>query len=113
MNLDRLKPISAQDVRGQRVLIRADLNVPMSDGRVTDATRLQRLVPGLKDLIRRGAKVIVMSHFGRPKDGPDAANSLRPIAGKLGQLTNRVGEFSHCCSNRSCLLFPKLDADDH
>src|SRR4029077_6267015 len=55
------------DIGGKRVLLRADLNVPVKDGVVTDATRIQRLAPTIEALIEKGAKVIVMSHFGRPK----------------------------------------------
>jgi phosphoglycerate kinase len=86
MDLGRLKPASEADVRGRRVLVRADLNVPTKEGRVTDATRLERLVPGLKDLMGRGARVIVLSHFGRPKGGPDKENSLAPVAAALSDL---------------------------
>ncbi len=86
MDLGKLKPASEADVRGKRVLVRADLNVPAKAGRVTDATRLERLVPGLRDLMGRGARVIVLSHFGRPKDGPDAENSLAPVAAALSHL---------------------------
>ena len=69
-SLDMLKTTLGVDVAGKRVLVRADLNVPVAGGRVSDATRLARLVPGLADLAKRGAKVIVLSHFGRPKAGP-------------------------------------------
>ncbi len=86
MDLGRLKPASEADVRGRRVLVRADLNVPTKDGRVTDATRLERLLPGLRDLMGRGARVIVLSHFGRPKGGPDKENSLAPVAAALSDL---------------------------
>lgn len=86
MDLDKLKTTAAVDVQGKRVLLRADLNVPVKDGKVTDATRLERLVPGLKDLARRGARVAVLSHFGRPKGGPDKENSLAPVAEMLGKL---------------------------
>lgn len=86
MNLDAIRSIADADVAGKRVLVRADLNVPAKDGRVTDATRLERLVPGLKDLMARKAKVIVLSHFGRPKGGPDQENSLGPVAAELGKL---------------------------
>ena len=89
MNLDRLKTTEAVDVAGKRVLYRADLNVPAKDGTVTDATRLERVVPGLKALAARGAKVIVLSHFGRPKAGPDKENSLAPVAAALGGLLER------------------------
>jgi phosphoglycerate kinase len=67
------------DVHGKRVLLRADLNVPVKDGVVTDATRIERLAPTIETLTDRGAKVIVMSHFGRPKGGPDPALSLRVL----------------------------------
>jgi len=67
------------DVRGKRVLLRADLNVPVKDGVVTDATRIERLAPTIETLIGKDAKVVVMSHFGRPKGGPDPALSLRVL----------------------------------
>jgi len=86
MNLDKLKTTDGLDLKGKRVLVRADLNVPAKNGIVTDATRLERVVPGLKDLASRGARVIVLSHFGRPKDGPDKENSLAPVAAELGKL---------------------------
>jgi phosphoglycerate kinase len=86
MNLDAIRTIDSADVAGKRVLVRADLNVPAKNGKVTDATRLERLLPGLQALSRRGAKVIVLSHFGRPKDGPDTENSLAPVAAELGRL---------------------------
>jgi phosphoglycerate kinase len=86
MTLDAIRTISAADVAGKRVLVRADLNVPAKGGKVTDVTRLERLVPGLKDLMARQAKVIVLSHFGRPKGGPDAENSLAPVAAELSRL---------------------------
>ena len=96
MNLDKLKTTAGVDVRGKRVLVRCDLNVPVADGRVTDATRLQRLVNGLKDLSGRGAKVIVLSHFGRPK-GVDPSLSLAPIAAELGRLLGRTVAFAPDC----------------
>ena len=86
MQLDAIRTIATADVAGKRVLVRADLNVPAKDGRITDATRLERLVPGLKDLMARQAKVIVLSHFGRPKGGPDTENSLAPVAAELSRL---------------------------
>lgn len=66
-------------VAGKRVLLRADLNVPVKDGKVTDATRLERLAPTIRYLVDHGARVIVMSHFGRPNGKPDPAFSLRPL----------------------------------
>jgi phosphoglycerate kinase len=79
----RFRTLDDIDVRGKRVLLRADLNVPIKDGMVTDATRIERLGPTVETLINRGAKVIVMSHFGRPKGGPDPALSLQPLITSL------------------------------
>ncbi len=82
--MPRFSTLDEIDVAGKRVLVRADLNVPMQDGVVTDATRIERLVPTLSELQRKGARVIVMSHFGRPKGKPDPAFSLRPLVAPLG-----------------------------
>jgi len=71
--LDDLSP------QGKRVLVRADLNVPLKDGRVSDATRIERAAPTLHELSKKGARVIVLSHFGRPSGRPDAAFSLKPL----------------------------------
>jgi phosphoglycerate kinase len=79
----RFRTLDDIDVRGKRVLLRADLNVPVKDGVVTDATRIERLAPTVETLIDKGAKVIVMSHFGRPKGGPDPALSLQPLITSL------------------------------
>jgi phosphoglycerate kinase len=89
MNLDKLKTTDEIDVAGKRVIVRADLNVPIKDGKVTDATRLERVLPGVKALANRGAKVIVISHFGRPKNGPEADLSLKPIAEAMQELLGR------------------------
>jgi phosphoglycerate kinase len=97
MDLDKLKTTAGLDVKGKRVLVRADLNVPVKDGNVADATRLERLVPGLQELARRGARVIVMSHFGRPKGGPDPQFSLRPVAAKLAELLGKPVAFAADC----------------
>ncbi len=97
MNLDKLKTTAGVELTGKRVLVRADLNVPAKDGKVTDATRLERVVPGLLDLARRGAKVIVISHFGRPKGGPDPEFSLKPVAETLGKLLSKSVAFVPDC----------------
>ncbi|MFM2423211.1 MAG: phosphoglycerate kinase, partial [Pseudomonadota bacterium] len=97
MNLDKLKTIDGTDVAGKRVIVRADLNVPAEGGRVTDTTRLDRLVPGLKALSARGAKVVVISHFGRPKGGPAAEFSLKPVADALGVVMKRPVGFAQDC----------------
>lgn len=84
------------DVRGQAVLVRCDLNVPMADGEVSDATRLRASVPTLAELSDRGARVLVLSHFGRPK-GPDLENSLKPLAPALANVLGRPVRFIADC----------------
>jgi phosphoglycerate kinase len=79
------------DVRGQTVLVRADLNVPMDNGVITDDGRIRASLPTIRDLLARGAAVIVCAHFGRPKGDDYAARaaggpSLRPVAGRLAEL---------------------------
>src|SRR5262245_64820898 len=98
MKLENLQSSAGIELKDKRVLVRADLNVPVKDGRVTDATRLERIVPGLQDLAKRGAKVIVISHFGRPKGAPESQFSLKPVADKLGQLLGKPVAFGEDCT---------------
>jgi phosphoglycerate kinase len=85
------------DPRGKRVLLRGDLNVPMKNGKVTDATRIDRLAPTIRELAERGAKVVVMSHFGRPDGKPHPAFSLRPLVAPLSQAVGRSVAFAEDC----------------
>ena len=91
------KTLDQADVSGKRVLVRADLNVPMKDGRVTDATRIERLAPTIKDLIAKKAKVIVISHFDRPKGKRVPEMSLRPIAPVLAKVIGANVAFADDC----------------
>ena len=78
------------DLRGKRVFIRADLNVPIEDGRITDDTRIRASVPGIKQALEKGAAVMVTSHLGRPKEGAfDPKESLAPVAKRLSELMQR------------------------
>ncbi|MCK5546400.1 MAG: phosphoglycerate kinase [Rhodospirillaceae bacterium] len=82
--MSTFKTIDDMDVSGKKVLVRADLNVPMADGKPSDTTRIDRTVPTIRDLISRGAKVIVISHFGRPKGQVVPEMSLKPVADAMG-----------------------------
>ena len=84
-----MKTIDDLAVAGKRVLVRADLNVPLSDGRVADDGRIRASLPTLTALTSRGAKVIVCAHLGRPKGEPDPRYSLAPVAARLGELLGR------------------------
>jgi phosphoglycerate kinase len=93
--MSRIRTLDGVDVAGKRVLVRADLNVPVQDGQVTDATRIDRLAPTVRALAEKHARIILLSHFGRPK-GPDPKESLAPlvptIARRLGLPVAFVGD---------------------
>src|SRR3954454_7386127 len=84
------------DVKGKRVLLRVDLNVPMENGRVTDATRLERVAPTITEIADKGGKVILLAHFGRPK-GRDAKETLKPVAAALASVIKKPIGFAEDC----------------
>src|ERR1700682_1338437 len=84
------------DVKGKRVLLRVDLNVPMENGRVTDLTRLERVAPTITEISDKGGKVILLAHFGRPK-GRDPKESLKPVAAALALVINKPVAFAEDC----------------
>ena len=84
------------DVKGKRVLMRVDLNVPYENGVVSDATRIERAAPSITELADKGAKVILLSHFGRPK-GRDASQSLKPVAAEVAHTIKRPIRFVDDC----------------
>src|SRR5258708_1737950 len=90
------RTLDEADLRGKRVLLRVDLNVPMEDGKVSDLTRLERAAPTITEIADKGGKVILLSHFGRPK-GRDLKDSLKPVADALAGVLNRPGGFAEDC----------------
>ncbi len=84
------------DVKGKRVLVRVDLNVPMQDGKISDSTRIEEVAPTIIELAHKGGKVILLSHLGRPK-GPDPKQSLRPVAAEVARIIKRPVAFVEDC----------------
>jgi phosphoglycerate kinase len=84
------------DVKGKRVLLRVDLNVPMENGRVSDATRLERIAPTITEISDKGGKVILLAHFGRPK-GRGEKDSLKPVAAELAKVIKKPVAFAQDC----------------
>ncbi|MBV1705752.1 MAG: phosphoglycerate kinase [Hyphomicrobiales bacterium] len=108
------KTLDEADVAGKRVLVRVDLNVPMEGGKVTDMTRIERILPTLRMLAQRGGKVIMLAHFGRPKGGPDAANSLRPVAAAVAaQLGALVGFAEDCIGDVAARAIAAMKGGDY
>ncbi|WP_267421532.1 phosphoglycerate kinase [Methylobacterium sp. GC_Met_2] len=87
----------AGSLKGKRVLMRVDLNVPMESGRVTDATRIVRVAPTIREVAGQGAKVILLAHFGRPKGKREPKDSLEPVVPALGEALGRTVAFAPDC----------------
>ncbi len=91
-----VRTLDDADLKGKRVLVRVDLNVPMENGRVADATRIERVIPTIQEIADKGGKVVLLAHFGRPK-GRDPKQSLKPIAAALSDVLGRPVAFAEDC----------------
>jgi phosphoglycerate kinase len=96
------RTLDQADVKGKRVLVRVDLNVPVENGKVADATRIERAAPTVREIADRGGKVILLSHFGRPK-GPDPTQSLKPFAPAIAEVLERPVAFAEDCVGEKAL----------
>lgn len=101
--MTQFRTLDDADLSGKRVLVRVDLNVPTENGRVTDRTRIARILPTIREISDKGGRAVLLAHFGRPKGGPDEKNSLKPIATALAEELGRpvafvpatVGDIAH------------------
>ena len=98
------KSVKDIDVKGKKVLVRVDFNVPIKEGKIGDDTRIRAALPTINYLIDQGAALILCSHLGRPKDAPDPEFSLKPVAEYLGELLNKKVAFAEDC------IGPKAEA---
>src|SRR3954465_2811669 len=89
------KTVADVDVKGKRVPMRGDFNVPLEGGRITDDRRIVQAMPTIKSVIERGGRLVLMSHLGRPKGGPEAKYSLKPVAERLRELVNQCQAVPH------------------
>ena len=110
------KTIDDFDVAGKRVLVRVDFNVPMNEGKITDATRIERAVPTIQELREKGAKVILLSHYGRPKGEVNKEMSLAPVAQALesilGTDLGRVGFAADCIGDVASQMVGAIENGD-
>jgi phosphoglycerate kinase len=91
------KSVADIDVRGKKVLMRVDFNVPIENGKITDDRRIAQALPTIRDIAGRGGRLILMSHLGRPKGGPEPKYSLKPAAEKLTELLGKTVKFCEGC----------------
>src|SRR5690349_14879143 len=111
--MSTFRTLDTADVKGKRVLIRVDLNVPMKDGMVTDDTRIRAILPTVRDVSKRGGKAILLAHFGRPKGERVPDMSLAPVVPALETLLGRPVAFAHdCIGNDAAQAIAKMSDGD-
>jgi phosphoglycerate kinase len=103
-----IKSIVSQDVRDKVVLIRADLNIPIQDGKIQDITRLSRSLPTIKFLLKSGSKIAICSHLGRPNGKYDENYSLKPIVSALSDILKIEVKFSRSCIGQDAIKAKKI-----
>src|ERR1035437_3941695 len=93
MNKRTIRDLPPAEIKGSRALVRVDFNVPLDGTRITDDTRIRAAIPTLRSLISGGARVVLLSHLGRPKAKPEPKSSLAPVAARLGELLGKPVAF--------------------
>ena len=106
-----LPTIMDMDVRGKRLLVRADLNVPVESGEVTDATRITRFAEGMRPLLARGARLVILTHFGRPERGGDDTLSVSQLRSALAKALKCPVQFARPCTGSGVVVASKQLGD--
>ncbi len=104
----KIRTLDGLDVAGHRVLLRVDLNVPVRDGKITDLTRIERLLPTVRELADKGAKVVLLSHFDRPKGKRVPEMSLAPVAAAMAKVLSKKVGFADDCIGATALAAVEL-----
>ena len=111
--MSTFRTLDTAEIKGTRVLIRVDLNVPMKDGMVSDDTRIRAILPTVRDVTKRGGKAILLAHFGRPKGERVADMSLGPVVPALETLLGRPVAFANdCIGNAAAQAIAKMSDGD-
>ncbi len=95
--MSAFRTLDGVDLKGKRVLIRIDLNVPMADGKVADDTRIRASAPTIREVTEKGGRAILLAHFGRPKDGPDPKYTLKPVVPAVAAVLGKPVAFATDC----------------
>ncbi len=95
--MSAFRTLDGVDLKGKRVLIRIDLNVPMADGKVADDTRIRASAPTIREVTEKGGRAILLAHFGRPKDGPDPKYTLKPVVPAVAAVLGKPVAFASDC----------------
>jgi phosphoglycerate kinase len=111
MNKRTIRDLAPAEIKGRRALVRVDFNVPLDGTRITDDTRIRAAIPTLRSLISGGARVVLLSHLGRPKAKPEAKYSLAPVAARLGELLGKPVAFCPETDTDAALAATKALAD--
>jgi phosphoglycerate kinase len=111
MNKRTIRDLAPAEVRGKRALVRVDCNVPLDGARITDDTRIRAAIPTLQALIKGGARIVLLSHLGRPKAKPEAKYSLAPVAARLAELLGKPVAFCPETDTDAALAATKALAD--
>src|SRR5258707_236097 len=96
------KTVADVDVKGKKVLMRVDFNVPLEGSKITDDRRIAQALPTIKSVLDRGGRLVLMSHLGRPKGGPEPKYSLKPVADRLSELLGKPVKFVADCIGLEC-----------